>query len=214
MDKSFWLDKWEKQEIGFHLAQVHPLLKKYYQTVFSQADGVFVPLCGKTTDLTFLLNQGKYVLGCELSEKAVAAYFQEHRLEIKKQQLGEFVEYQNDHLSLLVGDFFKLSAAQLVGCQAIYDRAALIALPESMRKQYVAHLTNLMPHASLLLVTLEYPQPQMAGPPFSVEKKEIDSLFAFAEVNSVYTNNIIEKEPKFAARGLSYLNECAYIIRW
>lgn len=214
MDPKFWIDKWEKQETGFHLTQAHPLLKKYYQDSLENAQGIFVPLCGKTSDLVYLADSKKPIYGCELSEKALDAFFQENSLLPQKSYSEPFVLYKHQLLTLICGDFFDVKKEHLPECDGIYDRAALIALPEPMRRRYVEHMKNIMPQAAMLLVTLEYPQEQMSGPPFSVENNEIEALFAFAQVKSVYTKNILDKEPKFAKRGLSYLNECAYIIQW
>ena len=66
MQAQFWLDKWNNQETGFHLDSAHPLLKKFYSQIFSSEDGVFVPLCGKSSDLAFIADKGSYTLGCEL----------------------------------------------------------------------------------------------------------------------------------------------------
>lgn len=218
MQAQFWLDKWDNQETGFHLGSVHPLLKKFYSEVFSPQKGVFVPLCGKSSDLAFFAEKGSYTLGCELSEKAVKAFFSAPQL-VNKEQLqvsssGGFQSYKLNNLELLTGDFFELAKEQLKACNTIYDRAALIALPETMRKNYVTHMKSLFPQAQMLLISLDYPQLEMKGPPFSVSQSEVEQLFSFAEIEKVYSKNILNKEPKFEARGLSYLNESAYIIQW
>ncbi|TQV81561.1 thiopurine S-methyltransferase [Aliikangiella coralliicola] len=224
MEAQFWLDKWKKQETGFHLEQIHPLLKKFYPDVFSPSKGVFVPLCGKTSDLTFFAEKGSYTLGCELSDIAVQAFFKEQKDTAQINQVGRFscfrsTRFVNENnrqanIDILIGDIFDLNQALLTECASIYDRAALIALPESLRKDYVRQIRSLMTSAKMLLITLEYPQVEMDGPPFSVASDEVSELFQFAEVSRVYCQNILSKEPKFVARGLSYLNECAYVISW
>ena len=228
MEAQFWLDKWHKQETGFHLASVHPLLQKFYAEVFEPQLGVFVPLCGKTSDLAFFAEKGSYtdnvkVVGCELAENAVKAFFAEQKQsddrksddkQLKVSELESFKSYQLDNIEILVGDYFDLQPKQLEACTRIYDRAALIALPESMRKVYVEHMRNLLPHAKMLLISLEYPQHEMNGPPFSVSQDAVNQLFSFAKIKQVYTNNILSKEPKFESRGLSALYESAYVIEW
>ena len=223
MKAQFWLDKWNNQETGFHLDAAHPLLKKFYSQVFSPSQGVFVPLCGKSSDLTFFAQKGSYTLGCELSEKAVEAFFSSQELlQMGKVTIAERSGLQShrlDNIELLFGDYFHLQSKQLENCKTIYDRAALIALPEEMRKDYVEYMRLLMPSASMLLITLDFSAQEIVHsakekPPFSVTEEEVLQLFDFASVEQVYTKNIIEKEPRFKAKGLSYLNESAYVVRW
>lgn len=214
MEAEFWLNKWNKQETGFHLTQVHPLLQKFYNQVFSEDKGVFVPLCGKTSDLKLFADKGSYTLGCELSKIAVEQFYDAHKLKAEIATSEKFTHYISANLEILVGDYFELRQVDIGACQTIYDRASLVALPSKMRTQYVKKLCQLFSKADMLLITLEYPQNEMAGPPFNVDLNEVFSLFEFASVNQVYSQNILAKEPKFVERGLSYLNECAYIIRW
>ena len=218
MKAQFWLEKWSNQETGFHLDSAHPLLQKFYSQVFNPKEGVFVPLCGKSSDLAFFAEKGSYTLGCELAEKAVRAFFSsQNKTDDKKLQISDIAKfqlYQLNNIEILIGDYFDLQAKQLESCKTIYDRAALIALPELMRKDYVEHMRNIIPHAKMLLITLGYPQHEMNGPPFSVLKEEVKQLFDFAKIEQVYTNNILSKEAKFKSKGLSALYESAYVIEW
>ncbi|WP_444998016.1 thiopurine S-methyltransferase [Aliikangiella sp. IMCC44359] len=214
MQAQFWLDKWQKQETGFHLQQVHPLLKKYADKVFADSSSVFIPLCGKTNDIMFFSNQGVNTLGVELSAKAVNDFFKEQKLTVELNARGKFDSYSSEAIEILVGDYFNLSAFDVSSCGHIYDRAALIALPIEMRASYVRKMHELFSQANMLLIALEYDQQVMQGPPFSVEQKEIAQLFNFAQCEKLYSKNIISVEPKFEAKGLNYLNECAYFIRW
>jgi len=214
MEAQFWLDKWEKQETGFHLSAIHPLLQKFYARVFRQKLGVFVPLCGKTSDLTLFAQKGSYTLGCELSDIAARAFFDSAGLKATERTFENFKSFKANNLEILVGDFFDLQRSQVKNCPTIYDRASLIALPSSMRVAYVAKLKSLFKSARMLLITLQYPQAEMKGPPFSVPQSEVEDLFSFASVTPLYAKNILEKEPKFAARGLSALEECVYMIEW
>jgi len=147
MQAQFWLDKWNNQETGFHLESAHPLLQKYYPQIFNPNVGVFVPLCGKSSNLAFFAAKGSYTLGCELAEKAVKVFFSSLKITENKpakvSALSKFQSYQLDNLEILVGDYFELQPEQLGACKTIYDRAALIALPESMRNGYVEHMRSL-----------------------------------------------------------------------
>ncbi len=222
MQKAFWQQKWQENQIGFHLPEAHPLLQKYHAEVFSNQATLFVPLCGKSRDLKWLANAGYSVVGNELSEIAVKDFYREN-YELNNDDLETIVQtdgneslhcYQYESIEILQGDFFKLQPSHLSTCTGIYDRAALIALPESMRLEYVGHMRQLFSNAQLLLITLDYQQEQMAGPPFSVTQSEVENLFGWANVEQLWRRDIIEKEPRFKARGLEYFYESAYRINW
>ena len=218
MDNTFWIKKWQVNEIGFHLPDVHPLLQKYYSGIFSPRKPVFVPLCGKTKDLSFFQLAGNDVLGVDLSEIAAKDFFSEHYADIQvianETVSNSFVSYQQNNIEILVGDIFNLTPRQLDGFRHIYDRAALIALPKAIRGKYISLLKRLMPRANMLLITLDYQQGKIDGPPFSVNTDEVNELFWFARVELLHANNIIEYEPKFKSRGLEYFNQKAYWVQW
>ena len=214
MEPRFWIDKWKKQETGFHLPSAHPLLQKYFSKVFTNQTSVFLPLCGKTQDLIFCSEQGLTVIGNELSELAIEQFFLANQLTPKTEISQKFVLREAENISIYQGDYFDLEEHIFENNHAIYDRAALVALPVKMRKNYVEKMKQLFPQATMLLITLEYNQQEMTGPPFSVTQEEVNSLFNFAAIDLLYKQNIIDKEPKFEARGLSFFNECAYHIQW
>lgn len=214
MQSSFWINKWENQEIGFHLEKPHPLLEKYYELIFQDHKSILLPLCGKSKDLTYLAKRKFDVVGCELSPLAVGDFFSENSLQPLFCKLQQFNIYTYGNIKVMQGDFFEMESSIVSPCTAIYDRAALIALPPLMRRQYVTHLKNLLPEAEMLLITLSYDQSCMDGPPFSVDEEEVGEIFDFAEVVRLYHKNIIEKELKFKQNGLSYLYETAYHIKW
>ncbi len=214
MEPDFWLKKWQDQETGFHLGKPHPLLSKFFDSVIGKASTIFVPLCGKSNDLEFIQQKNKLVIANELSEIAINAYFQEKAQHPQIQVDSKFKIFQHESLSIYCGDYFQLKSDWIKPCQGIYDRAALIALPKDMRKAYVEKMRSLCPSAKLLLITLEYPQSEMNGPPFSVSSDEIECLFDFADIEQLYRQDILDKEPKFKQRGLTGFVESAYQITW
>ena len=157
---------------------------------------VFVPLCGKSGDLIWLAQQGHKVVGAELSEIAVKEFFTESSLEPKVYDEGEFKCYESGPIKLYCGDFFKLKAFQIEEIAGVYDRAALIALPSPMRKSYVEHLNTLLkPKTRALLVTLEYDEEVMQGPPFCVRSEEVTYLFnATTEIEALQSESIEFKD--------------------
>lgn len=218
MEKDFWLSKWQANEIGFHLKDYHPLLQKYFPMLYSNEEAVFVPLCGKTRDMAFFESKGVKVLGCELSELAAQQFFEElypiSEDKVLPSQQGLFSKYQKNGITILVGNIFDLMPSDLQQTSFIYDRASIIALPSKLREAYVSHLKAVFPTARMLLITLDYDQGVMSGPPFSVHQEEINQLYSFATVKQLYRNNIIDQEPKFQSKGLKEFYETAYSIEW
>jgi thiopurine S-methyltransferase len=178
----FWHERWANNQIGFHEGAVNPLLVTHFAVLgLPQAARIFLPLCGKTVDIDWLLAQGCRVAGAELSPLAVAQLFERLGLVPAVARRGELERWSAAGLDVLVGDFFALSAAELGVVDAVYDRAAMIALPPDMRRQYVAHMDDLVNCAPQLLVTLDYEQECMAGPPFAVSSAEIREVHGHRE---------------------------------
>lgn len=180
MKHDFWHQRWSEGRIGFHQADFNPYLKKYWQLLSLAADDrVFVPLCGKSKDMLWLREQGHEVLGVELNASACEAFFAENGAEPECNQKSGFVVRSVDGVELMCGDFFSLNTEDLRDVGAVYDRAALIALPQEMRTQYAEHLTQILPKGvQILLITLEYDGE--GGPPFSVQGSEVERLFGAA----------------------------------
>ena len=208
----FWHNKWAANQIGFHLEDVNPLLIEFWEkTEPSYEKSVFVPLCGKSEDLIWLASKHEDVQGVELSQIAVRAFFSEHFYTPTVTQIsGQHELYQFDELSVYTGDYF---TAPIQPVDTIYDRASLVALPEEMRVQYVERLKQLLkPGGKVLLVTLDYDQSEMAGPPFSVPKLEIDQLFAGYNITLLNQDIADDEHPKIAKKGLSRFSEEVYLI--
>ncbi len=214
MENSFWHKCWERNTLGFHQSDVHPLLVEYFTSLASPSDRhVFVPLCGKTLDMVYLA-QSMQVTGNEISDIACRDFFLDNDIEFKSQTLGAFKYYSCQQLALWQGDFFKLSAKAINTVDWIYDRAALIALPITMQQRYVAHLKSFFSsHTRLFLVTLEFPTMQLSGPPFSINSCQVKSLFSGFNVECIATNELTDK--RFAQRtfDVDYLREKLYIIK-
>ncbi len=214
MDEEFWQKRWSRNQIGFHLTEINPCLQQHWPAL-SVPEGarVLVPLCGKSLDLAWLAAQGLQVVGVELAERAVEDFFSEQQLQPQISQCGAFKVYQAGAVQLWCGDFFALAAEDVADCMALYDRAALIALPAEMRERYAAHLTSILPRSCEgLLITLDYDQALMEGPPFAVVDEEVQRLLTdgwrlqFLEVRNV----LPEQNWKFLQRGLDRLDERVY----
>ena len=174
MDMKFWQQKWEDNEISFHGSEVNPQLAKHFNRLsLPPGSRVFVPLCGKTLDIEWLLKKGYRVVGVELSEVAIAQLFAELNTSPDISSDGDLLHYQAKDIDIFVGDMFCLTGAKVGHIDAIYDRAALGALGDGMRERYASHLTEISDFAPQLLILYEYERGAMDGPPFSVGRDEV-----------------------------------------
>lgn len=213
MELSFWHDRWERAEIGFHKSEINAHLQQFWSALnLPPGQRVFVPLCGKSLDLLWLAGEGYPVTGVEISQIAVEAFFAENHLQPRRTQQGAFEVWEQDQLRILLGDFFALEPHHLADCAAVYDRASLIALPLALRERYVQYLNTLLPPGiRTLLVTLEYDQTVLPGPPFAVDETEVHRLYtATHEIDVLYLRDALADESRWRARGLTWLFERVY----
>ena len=217
MKKDFWLERWEKEEIGFHQDDYNPYLREYWQQLqLARGSRIFVPLCGKSRDMIWLNSQGFSVLGVELSEIAAKAFFDENGLTPQYSAHGKFDWHEADGIGILCGDFFDLDRAMLENVGAVYDRASLIALTPEMRERYISRMAAILPPGTrILLITLDYDEEEMQGPPFAVSKREVQELYGkyakvalLAEIDALH----LERNARFLQRGLSRLQECVFLV--
>lgn len=174
MDANFWHQRWENNDIAFHGHEANPLLVKYFKELaLAKGSRIFLPLCGKTLDILWLLSSGYRVAGVELSKIAIEQLFTGLGVEPKISRLGEVELYSAEYIDIFVGDLFHLSSKTLDLVDAIYDRAALVALPKELRYRYTTHLTEITSKAPQLLICYEYDQSLTEGPPFSVSNEEV-----------------------------------------
>lgn len=177
MDAEFWRERWRSNQIGFHKAEANPLLVAHFSALgLAPGARVFLPLCGKTKDIGWLLAQGCEVAGAELSEIAVAQLFADLDIEPSLTKVGALTRYSARDIDVFVGDIFDLEAETLGPVDAVYDRAALVALPETMRARYAAHLAAMTGGAPQLLICFEYDQNAVDGPPFSIDAAEVERV--------------------------------------
>ena len=178
MDREFWLMKWQNNETGFHEKDANPNLTKNFHHLGLTADQrIFVPLCGKTLDISWLISQGIDVVGAELSELAIKQLFAQLDVTPDITSVGELTRYESHGVTIYGGDIFALTPEVLGHVDGVYDRAALVALPFEMRRRYTTHLRNITGHAPQLLITFDYDQAQMDGPPFSVISNEVEQHY-------------------------------------
>ena len=211
-----WIERWESNRIGWHAEQVNRHLIKYLDRFeLSTGESIFVPLCGKTNDMSFLVKEGLNVIGVEMSNIAIEQFFSENQLDYVISKVDKFILYEGTGIKLYCGDFFDLKSKHLENVTAIYDRASLIALNEELRQKYVKHLSDIIGFdARILLLTLNYPQHQRSGPPFAVSKEEVDQLCNGSfDIQELYCIEDIENEPMFQNLGVDFVEKAVYLLQ-
>ena len=216
MKADFWHERWEKGEIGFHQQDFNRHMLAFTGLLgLSPGAHILVPLCGKSLDMLWLARQGYRVTGIEISERAARDFFVENRLAYELDRNPGVVSYRGEQVSILCMDFFTVESTHLPRIEAVFDRASLIALPPKMRAAYAGYLAGLLdPGTRALLVTLEYPQEEMRGPPFSVTFAEVQQLFGlhFA-IEHLYSEDCLAREPRFRKKGLTRLEEHVFLLQ-
>ena len=189
MESKFWQQRWQEGRIGFHKSDVNPELIKYFSNIaLPVGSQVLVPLCGKSIDMVWLACAGYDVVGIELVESAVQAFFAEQNITPTITELTSTADkstlkrYQGQlagqTITLWAADIFALSTIDIGDIDAVYDRAALIALPANMRADYSRHIVKLINNAPQLLITLNYDQSKKDGPPFSITQQQLHQYYS------------------------------------
>jgi thiopurine S-methyltransferase len=178
MEEEYWLNKWQQQDIKWHKQNItQELIDHFDKLALQPGDAILLPLCGKTKDMLWLAEQGLTVIGVELSPIACEDFFREIKITPQITQEGDFVKYHFEQIEIYCGDIFNLTASMLPDIKAIFDCRALVALPITMRLPYTKHLMMCSKFkAQILLITMESSH-EVAGPPFSIEGKEVNALY-------------------------------------
>ncbi len=205
-DKEFWIARWEKNEIGFHQAGINPFLSAYGPRFLKPEDRVLVPLCGKSLDLLHLSRNVRAVIGVELSRLAVDAFFGENHLPVQEDGPGYF---KSGNIQLICADYFEVSEKTIGLVDAVYDRAALVALDASTRLRYARHTAGLVRTGGrILLLTFEFDETNRTGPPFHVSPAEVTDLYA-----SDFRVELLQTESRSDARFGGIREHCFLLTR-
>jgi thiopurine S-methyltransferase len=215
MSSSEWERRWSEGRIGFHEDRVNWALEKYARAVFPDPTSrILVPLAGKSVDLRWLEARGHTVVGVELVELAVRSFFDEdgRTPEVQPLEGVQGTRFLAGRIEFFAANIFDVRRTHTGLAGGLFDRAALIALPQVERARYVEHLgTLLAPGAPLLLVTLDYDEGAMSGPPYRVPEEEVRALFAGrGEIEVLESRDALPSNPRFEERGLRRLVETVY----
>ena len=206
----FWLDRWQTGRIGFHQEGVDPKLVEFWPTL-PKDSRVLVPLCGKSNDMIWLAEQGYQVTGVELSPLAVIQFLGDNDLTYDTHQDGELKIHtvQDLPLRIIEGDYFQFTETSFDAC---YDRAAMVAMSDSKRADYVTHtLERLAASASVLLISL-YHDGDNQTPPFSVEEESVISLWG-ENIQKLASENLVQTIPRYKERGHVLFEESVWRIK-
>ena len=181
MDVNIWEKRWLKNDIGFHEARPNPNLISYLANLnLAKGSRIFVPLCGKTVDIRWLLSNGYRVAGIELIELAVDQLFSENGIEPEVTSIGELKRFSGKNIDIFVGNVFDLDKETLGAVDGVYDRAALVAIPPDKRENYAAHLTQITALAPQLVITCDYDHRKIKGSPFPVSGEAMQACYGKA----------------------------------
>jgi thiopurine S-methyltransferase len=216
MDKDFWRQRWQRRDIGFHQPHIHDQLTRLWPDLdLPRGSTVFVPMAGKSRDMIWLATQGHRIVGVELSDIAVREFFSEGGETPTRTTKGNFEISSAGPFNLYCGDFFELPPEAVADVAAVYDRAALVALPPPQRERYAETLKRILPETAVIfLVALDYPEQEISGPPFSVPRAEVERLFGEAFSITVLENRDgLAGSPNLVKRGVTRLEETTYLLR-
>lgn len=214
MGMTFWLKKWQKQDVPFNQKEVNPVLPKYIDRLnIKPGDTVLVPLCGKSIDMLWLADQGFKVFGIELSPIACHDFFIENHLQVTITEDKSFIHYQHEGIEILCGDFFALSNADCPTIKAVYDRASLIALPPKIQLKYAEIMAKLLAKdVHMLTITIETDS-EVQGPPYPVSKASMNSLFdSNFSILELSREPEVKISPHLEAIGYHDMTDVVYIL--
>ncbi len=214
----FWRARWASGQIGFHEGKVNARLERHVARLeaLGVTSRVFVPLAGRSVDVRWLAERGHDVVACELVDEAVRAFFVESRVAPETIHSDEFdvlsAELGPGRVTYWVGDVLRLGPSLLGPVDAVFDRAALIALAPEVRPRYAERLLDfLRPFGRILLVTIEHDAG--AGPPFSVSPEEVERIYGGrADVAFVEREDITTESAHIVAKGATSVREAVYLL--
>ena len=190
--KSQWEEIYRTDSFGWHLSDVNRSLQKFFHELVTVGHGsslhIFVPLCGKTTDMLWLAEKGHTVVGVEFVKMPIMNFFAENNLSFTTEcvdipaggsQLLYRCSNEGKNITILHSSIFDVTDG-VVGRKfhAIWDRASLSAINPEDRLKYVDLMRSiLVPGGRCLLDTDRY-DPKFGGPPpHSFSEELLHELF-------------------------------------
>lgn len=221
MEHEHWRARWRENRIGFHEGRPNTLLQANLPAL-GERRCFLVPLAGKAFDVLYLGALGHRVTAIELVEDAVRAFFDEQGIEPVVDEHGPFKRYRAGGIVFLAGDYFETTPELLGPTDALYDRAALVALPPELRSRYLAHTRDLLiagagalaRDPAGLVITFEYDERERSSPPppHAVFEEEVRAGFAPGGLAVRLVGDVDALDERQRAAGLSRCREKAWLI--
>lgn len=216
MQTEFWHEAWAKApEPGWQQKAYNRFLTRHWAATGAvPQETVFVPLCGRSLDMQWLREYGHHIVGIDLSVSALERFCEQQSIDAVCERDGELSVFRAPGWTLYAGDFFKLQSSHLSQVSRVFDRAALIAMPEDMREKYSAHLTAVLPGGvEMFLITISYDQEKMKGPPFSVPDAEVHRLYRNFSASALESDSGPDALGNLRERGLDSLTETCFLLQ-
>lgn len=213
MEQAFWLERWQKSDIGFHQPAAHDFLERHWPALgVPKGAEVLVPLCGKSNDMVWLAEHGHTVIGTELAQTAIDQFFTARTRTPAAVADAGFNVHRAGPYELWCGDHFALQPATTRRIAGVFDRAALVAMPYIMQQPYADQLAALTPSGvPVLLITLDYDPSEMDGPPFPISLGRIEDLFGRDfRITLLEKRDGLNASQNLKQRGLTALQEMAW----
>ncbi len=214
MEKEYWINKWHSNDIAFHEQNITPdLISHIKQLKLKEDDCIFVPLCGKTKDMLWLVHQGFYVIGVEISDIACHDFFSESQITPRIVHTDKYKKYESERITLFCADFFDLKQSDFPPVKAIYDCKALIALPPCHREKYLTQILNCFgSDINILLLTREGDK-TVKPPPYPISDKEIKLLYSeYFNIQQIEYNEIKNIPERLINKGYTQMFERTYLM--
>ncbi len=215
MNNQLWIAKWKRNDIAFHQLSINPLLQRYIANLnLSSGDQILVPLCGKSIDITWLSKSKFHVIGVELSEIAIQAYFDALKVIPEKHHQRHFTKWSYQNIEIWCGDIFDLKKMDLAKIKLLYDNASLTAFSAEDRIQYVRHFSDNLPHdCQILLITDETPDDQQFNSMKTIDS-EVTALYAaHHKIELLHGENCFKKDPEYPEGPNRPMEEKVYLIK-
>src|ERR1700761_1893757 len=176
----FWNERFERRYTPWDQAGVPSAFRAFAERHRDAA--VLIPGCGSAYEAAWLAQQGTPVRAIDFSPAAVTA---------ARAQLGA------QHAQLVeLADFFIYEAPFTPAW--IYERAFFCALPLARRGDYARRMAELLPPGALL-AGFFFLGATPKGPPFGVERAELDALLT-PHFELIEDDAVSDSIPAFAGR--------------
>ncbi|PIK49519.1 putative thiopurine S-methyltransferase [Apostichopus japonicus] len=184
-----WSERWEEGEkMNFHERQPKQYLtEEHIEKLTDGKTGLrfLVPLCGKSPEMKWLVDQGQVVVGIEGVQKPCEEFFKRQQIDYSVADIseipgGKHFKSDDGRVEIYNCDVLKLESAILGEFDAVFDRGAFVVMDFELRPKYVTLMKSVSKTGcKILLAVQEYDwnERKIKGPPYPVCRKDVETLF-------------------------------------